>query len=84
MKVTVNYFDETKEKTIDQLCDEKFGKLDEFTDYNLDRGETKYKPAIYHYLPEYFMSETDKKAIKHDPIGIINIYISYAKIYFIC
>ena len=73
LKVNVNHFDENKDKTIDQICDEKFGKFDDFRDYNLDRGETKLKPAVFNYSPEYFMSNTDKKAIKHDPIGIIFI-----------
>lgn len=78
MRATVNKFDETKEKTIDQLMEERFGKFDDFTNYELDRGDTKLKPAIYHYSPEYFMLPGDKKTVKHDPIEMPK-YISYAE-----
>ncbi len=67
----------TKDKTIDQLIEEKFGKFDDFSNYQLDRGNTKLKPAIHHYSPEYFMLPGDRKGIKHDPI-VMPTYISWA------
>jgi hypothetical protein len=76
--VTVNHFDASKEKTLDQILEEKFGKFDDFSNYELDRGNTKLKPAIYNYSPEFFMLPGDKKTIKHDPI-VMPKYISRAE-----
>jgi hypothetical protein len=69
LKVRTTYFDSEKEKTIDQILDEKFGEIDCYTDYELKRPRLSQVAAIYHYSPEFFMSPTDKKGIKHDPIG---------------
>jgi hypothetical protein len=72
LKVKTTYFDSNKEKTIDQILDDLYGKVDNYTDYDLKREKIKQVPAIYHYTADYFMSPTDKKVIKHEPIG--NIY----------
>jgi hypothetical protein len=82
LKVRTTYFDKSKEKTIDQILDEKYGKIDDYSDYDLKRKGTSQVAAIYHYSPEYFMSPTDRKAIKHDPIGRVYLTFSDAEIYF--
>lgn len=66
LKVYVNYFNPETDKTMDQILDEKFGKLDDYTDYNLNRVN-KEVPAIYHYYPKYFMDKNDKSIVEHDP-----------------
>jgi hypothetical protein len=66
IKVYVNYFNPEKEQTLDQILDEKFGKMDDYTDYNLER-KVDTVPAIYHYTPKFFMSKDEKVLIDHDP-----------------
>jgi hypothetical protein len=71
LKVKLTYFDRSKEKTIDQILDDLYGPVDTYTNYELKREKIGQVPAIYHYSPEYFMSPTDRRGIKHDPIGNI-------------
>jgi hypothetical protein len=70
LKVKITYFDKSKEQTIDQVLDGLYSPIDKYENYEAKRGGIGQVPAIYHYSPEYFMSPTDRKAIKHDPIGI--------------
>ena len=66
LKVYVNYFDPNKDKTLDQILDEKFGKLDDYSDYNLNRTNDNI-PAIYHYSPKFFMGKDERVLVEHDP-----------------
>ncbi len=66
IRVHVNYFDPEKDKTLDQILDEKFGKFDDYTDYNKVR-ENKEVAAVYHYSPNYFMDKNEKILIEHEP-----------------
>jgi hypothetical protein len=74
LQVYVNYFDQAKDKTMDQILDEKFGKFDGYSDYTKERKD-KTLPAIYHYSPQFFMDKDEKRLVEHDPM-IIPKYIS--------
>jgi len=74
LQVYVNYFDPAKDQTMDQILDEKFGKFDDYSDYNKERVNTSV-PAIYHYSPEYFMDQEEKRFVEHDPL-VFPKYIS--------
>lgn len=61
----VNSFDPVKDKTMDQILDEKFGKMDDYTDYDRNRSSNTV-PIIYNYSPSYFMGKDEKKIVDHD------------------
>jgi hypothetical protein len=65
----VNYFDPEKDKSMDQILDEKFGKLDDYTDYHKERKNNDLA-AIYHLSPQYFMGKNDKVIIEREPFEI--------------
>ena len=66
LQVYANYFDPAKDKTMDQILDEKFGKFDNYSDYTMER-KNKTVPAIYNYTPQYFMETNEKRIVEHDP-----------------
>ena len=53
---------------MDQILDEKFGKLDDYTDYSKVRKNEEV-PAIYHYSPKFFMDKDEKVIVEHDPFN---------------
>lgn len=59
---------------MDQILDEKFGKLDDYSEYAKTREE-KTVPAIYHYSRDYFMEKDEKRIVEQDPI-VFPKYIS--------
>ncbi len=61
----MNYFNPATDKTLDQILDEKFGKIDDYSDYNKDR-KTETVPAVYNYSPKFFMDKDEKVIIDHD------------------
>lgn len=69
LRTQVNNFDITKEKTIEQIIEEKFGKLDDYSDYKKDR-KTRLVNAIYNYSPSFFMEKDEKVYFKPEPLGI--------------
>ncbi len=66
LKVSVNYFNPEVDKSMDQILDEKFGKMDDYTDFSLKRKINSI-PAIYHYSPKFFMEKDEKVLIDRDP-----------------
>lgn len=68
LKLKVNKFDPQKDKTMDQILDEKFGKLDDYSDYNLIR-KNKLVPAIYHYNRDFFMEKDEKRIVEEEPFN---------------
>ena len=70
LKVNVNYFNGPD---INQLLDEKFGKLDDYSDLTKERKEETVV-GIFNYTPEYFHDKDEPVIFKRDPIGnILNI-----------
>lgn len=69
IKVNVTHFDKEKEKTINQILDEKFGDFDDYTDYSKERKEETVV-AVYNYSPEQLMDANETKIVKHEPLGI--------------
>jgi hypothetical protein len=74
LRFHVNRFDPEKDKTIDQILDEKFGKFDDYLDYNKERPE-KQVAAVYHYSPEFFMDKNEKVLVKYEKMGTKYFYI---------
>jgi uncharacterized protein YfbU (UPF0304 family) len=67
LKVFVNHFDSQKDKTIDQILDEKFGKFDDYTEYDRQR-KLDTIPAIHHFNAKFFMEKDEKRYVDHDPL----------------
>ncbi len=65
LSLYVNSFDPSKDKTMDQILDEKFGKMDDYSDYNKDRKSSAV-PIIYNYSPSFFMGKEEKRLVEHD------------------
>jgi hypothetical protein len=57
-----------KDKSIIEIAEKKYGKIDDFTDYKKIRT-TKLVNAIYNYSPSYFMDKSEKVYFKHEPFG---------------
>jgi hypothetical protein len=67
LRAHINSFDSSKEKTMDQILDEKYGEVDHYTQYNKQRENTSI-PAVRHYSPEFFMDKTEKRFVSHEPL----------------
>jgi hypothetical protein len=66
LKIYVNYFDPQVDKSMDQILDEKFGPMDDYTDYSKLRTNDSV-PAIYEYNAKYFLEKDQKSNIYRDP-----------------
>lgn len=69
LKAHTNNFNEETDKTMHQILDEKYGKMDDYSDYDKVR-ENPNIPAVYHYNNRFFMEKDEKEMVKHDPQGI--------------
>ena len=65
LKVQVNFFNFEKDKTMDQILDEKYGKLDDYTDYDKIRTNDSL-PAVYYYTNRFTMEKDEKEKIVHE------------------
>jgi hypothetical protein len=65
LKVYVNSFDANVDKSMDQILDEKFGPMDDYTDYSMQRTNDSV-PAIHHYGAKYFLEKDEKLTIYRD------------------
>lgn len=75
LRYYVNRFDSTKEQTIKQITEAKYGPLDDYSDYHKERKTTLIN-AIYTYSPSYFMDKDEKVYFKPEPLGkLINFYL---------
>lgn len=73
LKYYVNRFDRSKEQTIKQLTEAKYGALDDYTDFHKQRKTTLIN-AIYTYTPSFFMEKDEKVYFKPEPLGNLLIY----------
>ena len=67
MRNKTNKFGEN-DRTIIEIAEKKYGKIDDFTDYKKIRT-TKLVNAIYNYTPSYFMDKSEKVYFKSEPFG---------------
>jgi len=72
LRYSVNNFDATKEKGIKEILEEKYGALDDYSDFKKER-KTSLINAVYNYNPSYFMDKEEKVYFKHDKMGILFI-----------
>jgi len=80
LRLKVNKFTE-KDRTITEIAEKKYGKLDDFSDYKKIRS-TKLVNAIYNYTPSYFMDKDEKVYFTSEPFGNISfIFYLYSFIF---